>query len=735
MPELYCNRQDCAKWVSPCIYKYRFHSKWCLNFIKGEVENTVSEIKLNWLRQKHFKGINEFKLQVFGKNATVFGDNGTFKTSQFDSELWLLFGKDSTDRSQFKVKPQDTEGNDIHYLQTEVEAEYLVDGKPLLLKKMQEEKWTKKHGSSEKELTGNTISYWVDEVPCKENEYLQKIDAVVKENLFRAITNPLYFNTSIKWQDRRKILLQICGDMTDAEVIASDKKLTKLISILDGKSIEDYKKILAERIKKLGKDRDDISPRIDELSLSIPQVQPDYSAVEKELQSYKDQMTGIELEMTNASNAAAGYRRKQQELYGLKGKLDIAKTRIDNEANSSGKELVNENSKLDSEKYRLESDISGFKTRIEQNKRIIESNSDERQKLIEKWKGHNETKGCQVALTFTEPDENNFTCPMCNRSLPNEAKESKLEEMRSNFERDKVNRIAWVEEKLSQNKTAGIALKSSTEILQTAIDNYAVSLNEAELRLEEVKNRLADIEIILSETTIDAPDYSTDTEYASIQEQIASMQAELNKPIEDTTAALLQNKSEVQVNIDACNKTLNNKTTAENTKKRIEELKADEKRIAAQITEMEGHKYLLEQFVITKVNLMDSNINSRFKFVRFKMFNEQVNQGIDECCDAMVDGVPFSDVNHGKKINAGLDVINTLCSYYGVTAPIFIDFAESVSELIETNSQIISLVKPETFVKLDKVLQDSLIVKYGSYEAAKKFWNDRNKTLRVEVEV
>jgi hypothetical protein len=119
------------------------------------------------------------------------------------------------------------------------------------------------------------------------------------------------------------------------------------------------------------------------------------------------------------------------------------------------------------------------------------------------------------------------------------------------------------------------------------------------------------------------------------------------------------------------------------------------------------------------------------------MFNLQVNGGIDETCEAMVNTngcyVPFADANHAGKTNGGIDCINALCAYYGVTAPIFVDFDESVSERIETNSQVISLVKPETFVKLDKILQDALIEKHGSYEAAKKFWNDRNKELRVEV--
>jgi len=737
MPELFCNRQECLKWLSPCIYKYQFHSKWCLNFIENKKGVGVLELRLNCLKESNFKGIKVFELRVNGKNASVLGDNGTGKTSNFDAFKWLFFGKDSSDRSQFKLKPQDSDGNDIHNLETVVEAELLADGKPLKVKKMQEEKWTKKHGAETESLTGNTISYWWNEVPVKEGEFAQKIKELIDENIFRMITDCMYFNTKVSWQDRRKILMDICGDMSDDEVIASDKKLARLTTILSDHSIDDYKKILAEKIKGLKVEKDKLPGRIGENHRTLPQIEPDYSAVETELKGYKNQMAGIELEMTNATNAASAYRKKQQELYGLKGKLDSAKTRIDNSANSGNKELVTEKSKLNNEKFKIESDVNGYKTRIEQNKRLVDGNSVERQKLLAGWKEYTETKAAQMALEFTEPDENNFSCPMCGQSLPEDAKESKLEEMRTKFENGKANLILWADEMLAKNKASGIALKSSTETLQKAIVDYTTKQTESETKLREIENRLADIDVVLSEPTI-TPDYAADGEYASLQKQITDLQTELNKPIEDTTTALLQNKHEIQDKIDTCNKTLNNRATVEKTKKRIEELKAEEKRVAGLIIEMEGHKYLLDQFLITKVNLMDSNINSRFKYVRFKMFNLQVNGGVDECCEAMVNTngsyVPFPEANHAGKVNAGLDIINTLCTYYKVTAPIFIDFDESVSERAQSNSQIISLVKPETFIKLDGIFKDALMAQHGSYEAAKTFWNDRNKTLRVEME-
>jgi len=77
------------------------------------------------------------------------------------------------------------------------------------------------------------------------------------------------------------------------------------------------------------------------------------------------------------------------------------------------------------------------------------------------------------------------------------------------------------------------------------------------------------------------------------------------------------------------------------------------------------------------------------------MFETQINGGIKNTCEAMVEGVPFSDLNNAMKINAGLEIIKALCEFYQVNAPIFIDNRESVTKLIDIDSQIINLVVSE----------------------------------------
>jgi exonuclease SbcC len=86
------------------------------------------------------------------------------------------------------------------------------------------------------------------------------------------------------------------------------------------------------------------------------------------------------------------------------------------------------------------------------------------------------------------------------------------------------------------------------------------------------------------------------------------------------------------------------------------------------------------------------------------MFNQQVNGGETETCETLVNSngayVPFSDANNAARINAGIDIINTLCMHYDVYAPIFIDNRESVTKLNDCESQIVNLIVSEADKKL-----------------------------------
>lgn len=135
---------------------------------------------------------------------------------------------------------------------------------------------------------------------------------------------------------------------------------------------------------------------------------------------------------------------------------------------------------------------------------------------------------------------------------------------------------------------------------------------------------------------------------------------------------------------------------------RIKELKARESELGRQFSEIEQQLYMTEEFIRTKVSMLEEKINSKFNHVKFKLFDTKINGGLEECCEAMIDGVPFADgLNTGSRMKAALDIVNVLSDYYGLHLPVFIDNCESYTELIPINSQLITLYADGNYNELD----------------------------------
>ena len=659
------------------------------------------DIRLNWLHLKNFKGIKDFRFEPGGENANVYGDNAVGKTTLEDAFLWLVFDKNADNSAKFSVKPLDETGQEIHFLETEVEAQLSVDGKPLLLKKVLTEDWVKPRGEAQKQFKGNKTAYFFDEVPVGANVYKDKISELIDEDTFKLITNPLYFNLFYKvgkltdWQSRRNLLFEMCDTLTDEDIVAAKPELTKLPEILDGKSVDDRKVILKQSIKKLDEQIRAIGPKIDENNRLIPETPVDYSEAERRLGQLKAELDGIETELANAGRAAEEYRQKQQKLNVLNVKLETLKTELTNAANKDRRGLIDEKNSLENEKYDLETQIRNLTGRIESLKQSVETYKADRQMLLEEYRSIKSDMEEAHKSEFVEPDEGNFVCPTCGQDLPEETKEEKLADMREKFETAKAANITTLENALKQNIANGKNVKANLDSATKAIEHETAYLAEQQDRLKKVNARLAELEKELAKPTVQ-PDYESNADYKDLLNQAEALLAELTAPPEDTTAALRQRKQEVMAQIEDCNHILHGRETVDNAKARIKELMQSEKDLSAQKSQLEGQLNLLELFERTKAEMLTDVINRKFKHVRFKLFDIQINGGIVPCCETLINTngrwVPYSDGNSAGKINAGLDIINALSGHYGVWAPIWIDNAESVNELTEVKAQVIRLI-------------------------------------------
>ena len=623
-------------------------------------------IRINKLFLQNFKGIKSLEINAGGDNLTIYGDNATGKTTVFDAFMWLLFGKDSLGRSDFGIKTQDENGNVLHNLEHSVECEMLIDDAVLTLKKVFTEKWTKKRGSADTEFSGHETKYFVNEVPTLKKDYEAKITGIIDEELFKIITNPLYFNEHLKWQDRRAILLNLCNNLSDDEILAQSEEFKALRDELKGRTVAEYKKIIQSKQTAINDELKSIPQRISEASLAIPETVETVDISQKG--THLKNIDKLTEELQAIKNGAVGEKIKL-ELSALKDKrYSVVGRRFSNPE-------VTEQLTNAKEKRRVAEDKIFRVLRYEVStidKQIVNLEN-EAEALRKKWYSVNEKTYSGDAI-----------CPFCKQELPKE----QIEEATAKFNTEKVAELESITEK-------GKAIKAQIDALKKERFELTEKADKITLELDTVINPL--IIKLSNQITEEENTFlrNKEKELEDIDKQIAELEkqtADGTESISSSVDAIADKISEERAKIAVIDKAIANQEIADRQKKRVAELEADEKRLAQEYSNLDVTAFLIDEFIKHKVDLLSEEINSHFRFAKFKLFETQINGGISECCETTYKGVDYSDLNNASRINIGIDIINTLCKLNDKTAPIIVDNAESVTNIIPTTSQMICLV-------------------------------------------
>ena len=623
------------------------------------------DIRINKLILQNFKGVKSLEINAEGNNLDIFGDNATGKTTVFDAFTWLLFGKDSLGRSDFGIKTQDENGNAIHNLEHSVECELAIDNSILTLKKVYAEKWTKKRGSAEAEFTGHETKHFINEVPSTKKEYEQKIAGYIDEELFKIITNPLYFNEHLKWQDRRAILLNLCGDnVADEDIIANTPEFLPLLEELKGRTVQEYKKIVQSKQSAINDELKAIPLRISEATLSIPEtvagVDEDAKAVhEKKIAELNGEI--------NAIRNGAGALQIETALQTLREK----KKQIENKKC----DVAN----LEEECYTHASNLLTVKLEIQDCERNIKS--------IDTCIKESETKAEALRKEWHDVNNKQYSesehCPTCGQALPAD----QVEKAKAKFNTARAEKLEEITEKGKRTKAEIEKYQASRSEMVTKLADLTTKRNNHESEIERLNGLIADI-------TNDFAD-KTKVELAEIDVRIAEAENNRQNATESVQTKIYNIQEQIneeRAKIDEINKVIAGRDLVERQKKRIAELEADEKRLAMEYAELDKTAYLIDEFIKHKVDLLSEEINSHFKFAKFKLFDVQINGGIAECCETTFYGVDYSDLNNAARISIGIDIINTLCKLNDKYAPIIVDNSESITNIPTTTSQMIRLV-------------------------------------------
>lgn len=626
-------------------------------------------MKLTKLELLNFKGLKSFAINING-DVVIRGDNATGKTTVFDSVCWLLFGKDSLDRADFEIKTLDG-GKPIHKVDHEVTGTFTLDkGGTVELKRVYREKYSSPRGG-EVTLTGHTTDYFVDGVPKKEKEYKEIVSSLVDESIFKLITNPLYFNETYSWQNRRKLLLEMCGDIDDISVINSRDDLRRLAELLEGRTVDDHRKVVAAKKTAINKELDMIPVRIDEAMRNKPEIASDKEKLIRDIETLSAGIDEVEKQKAIIQNGFSS-TEKESKIRDIKRQLEVQSSKVLSDYHKQKQRLRDE----------YEASLTKLKM-VEVDRDRCADRRDELNKEIERESKRIATLQSEFD-TFNAQQFNKESCPTCGQALPadkqaaleaefNTNKSKKLEEWKGLIE-SAVKLKANYEE---QQEIMSSKIDSLTTEVSQYSDAYNVKFKEYEAYSEpnvEGDPVYTDLKAQLFLLEIDDEPGAEAEELAKLDEELSSMKSK---------------KAGLETE-------LNKFKLIDDINHRILELENQQQKLVAEKNALDEAAFLMDEFIKAKVNMLEENINSRFKLARFKMFNVMLNGNVEECCETAYKGVPYRSMNNAARINVGLDIINALTSYYKVNAPVFIDNAEAVTEFVPVNSQTIKLIVDES---------------------------------------
>lgn len=755
------------------------------------------EIVLKSLHLVNFKGARDLELSFSPGTSMVKGENGTGKTTVFDAFTWLLFGKDSTQRSDsnFNIKTLDAQGNPILKQEHSVTAVLLVDGKEMKLKRMYREKWEKPTGTTTETLKNHETLFYVNDVklPTK-REYDAKISSIIPENVFRMITNPFFFN-SMAAEDKKVMLQDMVGNVTDQDVAQLKPEYAEFLAELAGTPIAEKAKEIKAKKSACNEELALIPTKIETAKKLKPEAE-DWDALEKELAEKKAKLAELEallrndrsaqnaqifeqrnslqtqindkqLEESKRKNALRleadkSYNQAVQEAESTAAKqrneiqakindLQIAITKREGEVRlSAGKsyedakklvadlegkirQLQDNLKRLQASKDLLENDIMDAQKNVSDTERSIKETEIT---LVDCRNDYKELSASQFVMS---PDQ--MVCPTCKRPLDVDDIEAKRQELEANFNAEKA-------EKVKANIGRGKSVKAKLEALQATLERQRKTMADKEalhkqnesditnteneikeltndlvsarasvpaepdyqkalegdaeyIRLTTEKEKLAKDKESITAAVVDQPDYleieTKDQVLIGIKNEITELQNKLGaikEPDGDAQADNSQAKAEkakISGEIDAINQRLGQRSILERADKEIKELEDQRDNLNEKVAELEKWEFDCLQFQKAKDDELLRRINGLFQIVSFSFVSSQLNGGEKLTCVCTVNGTPYPDVNNAGKINAGLDIINAICKSKGVNAPIFVDNAESVNNVLETSSQKILL--------------------------------------------
>ena len=662
----------------------------------------MKKILIDKICLRYFKGV-ENKEIVLGDNINVVkGRNGIGKSTIADAISWVLFGTNQAGATKFGIKTKDKDGREIEDVAHSVEISLSVQDEQegmmcyVLTRTLTE---TRKDDGS----VTNNYTYKVDGEVETAGDFKKVVDAICPEEVFRLCSSPYSF-TQMDWSEQRKRLTEIFGVPSVEDVTGGDKKYDAIKELLEKDDVDKILKHLNYKRKEVQKNLDEVPVRLEALKNVLPKAE-DWAAVEKLILEKRKEITETRKNLNTIDNGGADFIRKYQNISTLN--LDHKRKRIMEEsAQLRLGEIIKANAEAKTACKKAvaeaEQTVEDLQVKIKSLDESIER-CNARLNELETAKADGKEKWKLIKARTWEWNEDDAFCPTCKQALPEDQVQKIMEESKKAFLNNQASDLkklgddaARIKEEVKKCEENTEYFKTQQKATQTQLDKAEAELIEARKALEEQAKKEEEkvsVETLLAEKP----------EYKQVCDRIKKIEAEQEKPADE---GMSEEDKKLKADVEKKLKDLESerevlasrlavKAQWEKVNAQIVGLQEERTQWKEQIDSLDEKIKAASDFQKRSCEVLEENVNRRFKLVRWKMFRRQLDGTDKPWCECSVDGVPYSDLNTADKINAGLDINAVLKEYYGVDAPCVIDNAESILKPLYRGGQQIRLTVTE----------------------------------------
>ena len=648
----------------------------------------MKKITIEELHLRNFRGARDVRVSFAAGTNIVCGDNGTGKSTLMDAFLWLLFGKDAEERKDCEIKRIEA-GETLRRTDATVECRLDVDGQQNTLRRSLREVWSKPRGATEPVFKGNETEYTINDVPKKMSEF----DAWVAEHLapadvFRMLTDAGCF-PRLKWEKQREKLFELAGGVDEEAVKASVDGLADLLARLSDKSLEDYKRELAARKRKLRKALEEIPARSDQTRLMIPTTDA-RDVWERKLADVDARLADLNRE---AADFAAEERVRGAEARRRVEEVEALKTRMARRTAELRRAAIEEAEKKNEGRRQVEARLRDLKAADAEATRRLKDAKGEVDELALRINQKEESCERLRAAWYAEsarPYTGDNVCPHCLQPLPEEMQRDN----RRRFEESKNERLSQIQTDGHRTKAEITRLEEEMKTAEARLDRAAGDAFDAEASAEILREELAEMPNSVEPAAVDP---MADEAYRAMAEELERLEADAPQTLPASEPnggeAITARLATLNRERDTIRRGLSDCDTADSLRDEIRRLDEEARTLAQQLSDVDRDEDTMRRYTRARIEAMEQRVNSLFRTVRFRLF-EYTNEGgeVDTCVPLVgADGVPYPVANTAAQVWAGLEIIRVLQQHAGVSAPVFVDGAERVTQFPEMDHQAILL--------------------------------------------